>query len=244
MVVLLVILFGIHGLRALLPPEWDQEVIWMFGFVPARYDSTVMASQFPGGLGADIWTFLTYSLLHANLTHIGFNVLWMLPFGSAVARRFGAVRFFGFFAVTAIAGALAHLITHQHEVAPMIGASAAVSGVMAASIRFAFQRGSFLTLRHGDAQAAACVPALPLLRALRDGRVLAFLGIWFGLNIVTGLGVIAIGGEDAHSIAWQAHIGGFFAGLLLFQLFDPVPQTIAQSHEAGAPPPLDDSGPA
>ena len=37
---------------------------------------------------------MTYSLLHANLSHIGFNVLWLLPFGSALARRFGAIRFF------------------------------------------------------------------------------------------------------------------------------------------------------
>jgi membrane associated rhomboid family serine protease len=58
---------------------------------------------------------------------------------------------------------------------------------------------------------------------LRDGRVLAFLAVWFGLNIVFGLGAIGIGTEGA-TVAWQAHIGGFFAGLLLFSLFDPVPR--------------------
>jgi membrane associated rhomboid family serine protease len=64
---------------------------------------------------------------------------------------------------------------------------------------------------------------LPLLRALRDPRVLGFLAVWFGVNIVFGVGSIAIGSEGA-SVAWQAHIGGFFAGLLLFSLFDPVPR--------------------
>ena len=138
---------------------------------------------------------MTYSLLHANLSHIGFNVLWLLPFGSALARRFGAVRFFLFMAVTAAAGALAHLVTHEHAVAPMIGASASVSGTMAAAIRFAFVQGSFLSFSRGDADAAARVPALSLMRALRNGRVLAFLAVWFGVNIIFGIGSIAIGAE-------------------------------------------------
>jgi len=230
MTVLLVVLFGIHALRALLPAEIDHEIIWTFGFVPARYEATLMAEQIPGGIGAGVWSFVTYSLLHADLTHIGFNMLWMLPFGSAVARRFGGMRFFLFFAVASIAGAIVHLLTHVGELAPMIGASAAVSGTMAASLRFAFQRGSFLSFgRSHDADEAARIPALPLSQALRNGRVLAFLGIWFVLDLMTGLGAIEIGLESQQSIAWQAHVGGFLAGLLLFSLFDPVPRANADS---------------
>jgi membrane associated rhomboid family serine protease len=214
----------IHGVRMLLPFDIDDDVIQMFGFIPKRYDSTLLAITFPGGAGAKVWSFVTYSLLHANLSHIGFNVLWLLPFGSALARRFGAARFFAFMAVTAVAGALAHLVTHEHAVAPMIGASASVSGAMAAAIRFAFVQGSFLSFGRGDADAAARVPALSLSRALRNPRVLGFLGVWFGVNIIFGVGSIAIGADGA-SIAWQAHIGGFFAGLLLFSLFDPIPRS-------------------
>ena len=146
----------------LLPPELENWTIDVFGFIPKRYDSTLLDITFPGGAGAKVWTFVTYSLLHANLSHIGFNVLWLLPFGSALARRFGAVRFFVFMAVTAAAGALAHLVTHEHAIAPMIGASASVSGTMAAAIRFAFVKGSFLSFSRGDADAAAKVPALSL----------------------------------------------------------------------------------
>jgi membrane associated rhomboid family serine protease len=126
-------------------------------------------------------------------------------------------------AVTAVAGALAHLVTHEHAVAPMIGASASVSGTMAAAIRFAFVKGSFLSFSRGDADEAAKVPALSLARALRNPRVLAFLLVWFGVNLIFGIGSIAIG-TDGASVAWQAHIGGFFAGLVLFSLFDPVPR--------------------
>ena len=223
----------IHLVRMLLPVDIDDLVIEMFGFIPKRYDSTLLDVAFPGGSGAKVWTFVTYSLLHANLSHIGFNVLWLLPFGSALARRFGAVRFFVFMAVTAVAGALAHLVTHEHAVAPMIGASASVSGTMAAAIRFAFVRGSFLSFSRGDADAAARVPALSLTRALRDGRVLAFLAVWFGVNIIFGIGSISIGTEGG-SVAWQAHIGGFFAGLLLFSLFDPIPRATANAADGSA----------
>jgi membrane associated rhomboid family serine protease len=227
-----VLLLAIIHLRVL-SPDLDDWTVAVFGFIPRRYDQTLLVAGFPGGEGAKVWTFVTYSLLHANLSHIGFNVLWLLPFGSALARRFGGLRFFIFMAVTAAAGALAHLITHEHALEPMIGASASVSGTMAAAIRFAFVRGSFLSFSRGDADAAAKVPALPLWQALRDRRVLAFLAIWFGVNIVFGVASIAIG-MDGANVAWQAHIGGFLAGLLLFRLFDPVPRAAPHAADASS----------
>jgi membrane associated rhomboid family serine protease len=231
--VYIALLAVIHVVRLLLPFDVDDLVVEMFGFIPKRYDSTLLDVSFPGGTGAKLWTFVTYSLLHANLSHIGFNVLWLLPFGSALARRFGAMRFFLFMAMTAAAGALAHFVTHEHAVAPMIGASASVSGTMAAAIRFAFVRGSFLSFSRSDPDAAAKVPALSLMRALRDGRVLGFLAVWFGVNIIFGIGSIAIGVEGG-TVAWQAHIGGFLAGLMLFSLFDPVPPNIGHAADASS----------
>jgi membrane associated rhomboid family serine protease len=218
-----VLLIAVIHLRVLLPPDWENWTVDAFGFIPKRYDSTLVNLEFPGGAGAKVWTFVTYSLLHANLTHIAFNVLWLLPFGSALARRFGAIRFFLFMAVTAAAGALAHLVTNEHAIAPMIGASASVSGTMAAAMRFAFVQGSFLSFSRGDADAAAKVPALSLSQALRNPKVLAFLAIWFGVNIIFGAWSLSLGTDENVSVAWQAHIGGFFAGLILFALFDPAP---------------------
>jgi len=228
-----VALIAVIHLRVLLPAEIENWTIDVFGFIPRRYDSSLLQIQFPGGAGAKVWTFVTYSLLHANLSHIFFNVLWLLPFGSALARRFGAVRFYLFMAVTAAAGALAHLVTHEHAMAPMIGASASVSGAMAAAIRFAFVKGSFLSFTRGDADAAAKVPALSLSRALRNPRVLGFLAVWFGVNIIFGMGSIAVGSEGS-TVAWQAHIGGFIAGLMLFSLFDPVPRAAADAADASS----------
>jgi membrane associated rhomboid family serine protease len=219
----LAILVAIHAAREwLITPEFENEILWLFAFVPARYEPTAIGlGAYPGGLAADAWTFVTYAFLHGSWTHLGLNGVWLLAFGTPVARRFGAVRFLMFFAVTAVGGALVHLAVYYGMQVPMIGASASISGFMAAAIRFAFQRGGPLRLLGDDQDHAYRIPALPLVAVLRDPRVMIFLAVWFGLNLLFGLGSIGInGGEQA--IAWQAHIGGFLAGLLAFALFDPI----------------------
>lgn len=205
------------GREWLLTDEQYNALLLYFAFIPERY-----TESYPGGVGAQIWTFLTYAFLHADFVHVGVNSIWFLPFGSAMARRFGTWRFLGFFAVTAIAGAALHLVTHFDEPLPMIGASAAVSGVMAGSVRFVFQIGGPIEKYRLRDEAAYRVPAAPLLVALRDPRIIIFLVAWFGLNLLFGIGVPSLPGIE-QSIAWQAHIGGFVAGLILFALFDPVP---------------------
>lgn len=214
----------VHVVRTMLLNETqDIEFLLTFAFIPARYESSlVLGGTLPGGAGADVWTFVTYSLIHADWMHFGVNMIWLLPFGTAVARRFGTWRFLAFFAVTAAAGAALHLLTHPGEQTPVIGASAAISGTMAAAMRFAFQNGGPLgMLREGDERAYR-VPAIPLRGVLSDARVLAFLAVWFGINILFGLGSVSLTGDE-QTVAWQAHIGGFLAGLILFSWFDPVP---------------------
>jgi membrane associated rhomboid family serine protease len=217
--------FGaIHGLRELvLTPNQDIEFLLNFAFIPARYTPSALAVEsLPGGLGADFWTFVSYAFLHGDLTHLAINVIWLLPFGSAVARRFGTKRCLALFAATAAAGAAVHLVTHRGELLPMIGASAAISGFMAAAIRFVFQAGGPLGVFRNTEAAAYSVPAAPLRETMRDPRIIAFLVVWFGLNALFGLGSVSLLGVDQPE-AWQAHIGGFLAGLLLFPAFDPIP---------------------
>lgn len=220
----LIVAFGVvHAVRELLlTPTQDIEFLLQFAFIPARYTTgSVLQPTLPGGVGAEIWTFVTYAFIHGDLTHLAINVIWFLPFGTAVARRFGTGRFLAFFGATAAGGALVHLITHQGELLPMIGASAAISGCMAAAMRFVFQAGGPLGVLRSTEPDAYLVPAVPLRDAMRDGRIVAFLGVWFGLNILFGLGSVSLLGV-AQPVAWQAHIGGFLAGLLLFPFFDPV----------------------
>jgi membrane associated rhomboid family serine protease len=165
-----------------------------------------------------------------------FNAVWFLAFGTPVARRFGTSRFLLFLAVAAAGGAAAHLAAHFGEKQVMIGASAAISGAMAAAMRFAFVRGGPLGL-FGSREDAYRIPAVPLTIALRDPRVLAFLLVWFGSNILFGLGSFALAGAQ-QVVAWEAHIGGFLVGLFGFAAFDPVPTTNepGAGDEADLPP--------
>lgn len=232
----LALLIAVHATREfVLSDEQNIEFLWLFAFVPIRYDSTVLGTgAMPGGLGAQVWTFVTYAFIHGDgLYHILFNGVWLLAFGSPIARRFGTLRFIVFFMVTAAAGALAHLVTHVGDFQPMIGASAAISGCMAGAMRFVFQRGGPLhLLREGDADAYH-VPALPLATALRDRRVLVFLIAWFAGNALFAFTALPIIGTG-QVVAWQAHIGGFLAGLLAFAAFDPVPRSRANSEMANS----------
>lgn len=219
------VLVGVHLFRLyMLTDAQDEQFLLTFAFIPARYGIDGASGSFPGGFGADLWTFFTYAFLHADFMHIGLNLAWLIPFATALARRFGAWRYVLFMLVTAAAGALAQFVSDPGAAVPMIGASAAISGAMAAALRFIFQEhGPLDTWREGPGNAAAYrVPALPLLATFRDLRFLLFLGAWMGLNALFGLGAVSFGTEPGQIIAWQAHIGGFFAGLVLFAAFDPV----------------------
>jgi membrane associated rhomboid family serine protease len=244
--VLVALLLGIHGLRQLLVPETDFTVLQRFAFVPARFTyafdpervsaafnalesaSEVRADALAAFLGdgsIQWWTPLTYAFLHGNWAHVGFNCLWFVAFGAAVARRFGVVRFLAFFCVTAVAGAALHYITHLADLAPVIGASAVVSATMAAVARFAFQGGPPfgdmpVDVGPDEAEAPFQPAAPPLRELLKDRRVLAFVGTWFLLNLIFGIVPLPTGLGDS-TVAWEAHVGGFLAGFFLFPLFDP-----------------------
>jgi membrane associated rhomboid family serine protease len=213
----------VHAVRVfLLSERQDVEFVLTFGFIPARYGSEfAIGGPLPGGFAADLWTFFTYAFIHADLTHLGINLAWLVPFASALARRFGSWRYGLFMLTTAAVGAIAHLATHLGAIEPMVGASAAISGAMAAAMRFVFRPGG----RIGFFREGAAIwhlAAQPLGVTLRDPRFLLFVAIWLGLNALFGFGTVSFG-ATGQEIAWQAHVGGFFAGLFLFRAFDPVP---------------------
>ena len=241
-----VLLFAIEGLCQLVSPESYLEILQRFAFVPGRFtyafdpervaehlgrlspDSGFpheAASFFLGNGKPQWWTVLTYAFLHGGWLHVSMNAIWFAAFGSPVARRFGAPRFLLFCAAAAVAGVLAHYVTHMADLEPVVGASAAVSGVMAAAARFVFQPGAPLDVSLGFADRANedyayRLPALPLRRILSNRAALSFLLFWFLANLLFGAVPAPAGIENA-AVAWQAHIGGFLVGLLAFRWFDP-----------------------
>jgi membrane associated rhomboid family serine protease len=231
LVALLVVIYLV--MDYVLTDDQVNEILTLFAFSPARY-AEVVPQWLPAWWGPQLWTLVTYALFHANASHLIFNLVWLLAFGPPIARRFGPARFFVFCAATAAAGAAAHLVTHLDELAPMIGASAAISGTMAAAMRFVFQRGGPLGLLGRGEQESYHVPAAPLATMLRDPRILVFLAVWFGVNIVFGMGAVSMPGAEG-IVAWEAHIGGFLAGLLCFSLFDPVEPSTPTGDQESSP---------
>ncbi|MBB5754413.1 rhomboid family intramembrane serine protease [Prosthecomicrobium pneumaticum] len=212
----------VHLVRTMaLDSDTAVRVLLAFAFVPVRLTAPeLLGEPWPGGLAGDVWTFVTYAGLHGSWMHFGINALWLAAFGTPLARRFGTVRFLAFFAIGAAAGAAAHLALYPDGLQPLVGASAAISAQMAASARFAFSPGGALGGRRFGAAPEASA-ALSLREMITDRRIVVFLGVWFAMNLVFGL-FLAPPGMESSAIAWEAHLGGFVAGLLLFPLFDPV----------------------
>lgn len=217
----------VHLVRAfVLTPDQDYGLLLIFSFIPVRYTEVARDFGFPGGIYAEIWSPVTYGLIHGSATHLLINVVWLAAFGSALARRFGTSRFLVFTLLGTVAGAAAHWLVHPEDTVPVVGASAAISAHMAAVARFMFQSAGPLRANRRDI-GVWHAEAVTLPGILADRRVLGFLGVWFGLNLAFGLWSSAFGGPDG-TIAWEAHIGGFVFGLLAFSLFDPPPEDRAR----------------
>lgn len=230
-IAVIALLWVIHALRAWVLSEEDaSQVVILFALLPDRYGSG--GSALPGGLGAAVWSFVSYALLHHNLQHLIFNSIGLLIFGTPVARRFGALRFIAFLALTAAVGAAAYLISSAGLFAIVTGASAAVFGTIGAATRFAFEPGGSLWGGRARADQPDQVPARALLASLRNRRALTFVMVWLGLDTLLALSGLSVTGLQTN-IAWQAHIGGFFAGLIAFSAFDPVPRRSVAADPAG-----------
>lgn len=206
-VLLIALLFAVHLLRSILAPGFDRFIIVMLGVLPIRYlaGAEGVILVLPGGPVLASLPFVSHAFLHANFMHLALNAAWLLAFGSAVARRTGTRKFLLLYVICAIAGAVAHVLVNPGSQIPMIGASGAISGMMGASFRVA------MPTVLGSSHHTEITP-------LSDRRLLTICGIWIATNLVFGLSGLRVG-EQVLLIAWDAHIGGFLAGLLLAGLF-------------------------
>jgi membrane associated rhomboid family serine protease len=223
-VVLLLIgaLVAAHVARMLVSP--DQSLAWInrFAFIPARYSPDFLSQHgIDAGTLFERWLpFLSYMALHGSYTHLVINCLFLLAFGPIVARRFGAVLFLFFFLICGVMSAAVYLAFNWGSLEPVIGASGGISGLMAAAMR--------LLPTERPAWATQGPPAEAAMLPIWSRQILLFSLIWAGLNIVAGVTGLGMGGE-VELIAWQAHLGGFAAGLLLSGLFDALrPQTVGE----------------
>lgn len=216
------------------PEQLSGALYEYFAFVPARvtflvdpedvlrrYEALAREGQAQTLLVLDakwsaVASLLAYAFLHANWTHYFVNALTLAAFGAPVARRLGSAAFVSFLAACAVAGALAHLALHPFDVTPVVGASAAISGTMAAIARFVFAP----KLRRGEFSywGKTHEPAEPLARLKENRQAVIFIALWFATNFFLGAFPQALGGSGP--IAWEAHVGGFLFGLISFGAFE------------------------
>lgn len=179
-----------------------------FGFIPYLFSNEFSVET--------LLSLVTYSFLHGNWEHIGFNMVWLAVFGPPLANRLGPVRFLVFWCFSAVGSALAYYIWQPYDVAVLIGASGSISGLMGASARYGFRRVGDYPGRNRSEYAGA---VLPVKVALSMPQVVGLIGLWILSNLVIGL-MNYIPGAEGSNTAWQAHIGGLLIGFFCIDLFD------------------------
>ena len=187
------IITAITALAWLIPAVLGQsvQVAYAFGFIPLRVEiGNAGFAAAPVAL-----TPLTATLVHANLVHIGFNLLIFLWCGTQVERVLGASGLVVLYLIGAYAAAAAQWGVNPHGNVPMIGASGAISAVMGA---FALSFG----------RAKAFTNNLAVNRWI---NVAWLMVAWIILQLMMGV----IGNQQGYLLATPAHVGGFAAGLLL-----------------------------
>jgi membrane associated rhomboid family serine protease len=196
--------------------NWQVWSLYAFSFIPARLSGDEPVAMIPG---SQVWSFLTYAFLHASWSHLFSNCIWLLIFGSVVARRLRTFRFLLLAGISAIAGAAAMLATHWADGGNVVGASGAVSGVMAAAIPLMFASG----MRLGDTYRTdlATIRPLKVFEILSNRGAFFFTAIVFALTLFSGAtGWTGTSYLEYGRIAWEAHLGGFAAGLFTFYWLD------------------------
>jgi len=227
---MLAAMIGVHVVLQLMPEERSLWWLLAMAFIPGRYAQG--GADLPGGEVAGITSFVTHLFVHADVLHLTINGAWLLAFGTPIAKRLGALRFFLFTFSCGIAGALFFLALHPGLMSPVIGASGAIAGLMGAALRFLFgalDSGQGPLLRSDPAS----IVLTPLRSALSDRRIIIATAAFVALNLFAMIG-FGLFGSSAGAIAWEAHLGGYFFGLFAYGFFDAASQRVAQS-QRGSP---------
>lgn len=177
--------------------------LWQFQFM----ESDQLLMRFWDGLalvpaevtsGQNLQTLITSQFLHAGFGHIFGNMLFLWIFGDNLEDQFGHFGFLAFYLLCGLAAAAAQILPAPQSHVPMVGASGAIAGVM----------GGYLLL-FPRARVDVLIILVVFFRVISVPAWL-MLGVWFAIQIVSGLGDAGTAG-----VAYWAHAGGFTAGILM-----------------------------
>lgn len=188
-----------------------------FGFIPFRLTAPELI---PGGSMPLLWSGFSHALLHVDFMHLAVNTAWLAVFGTPIARRYGGVAMLVVFFLGALAGAALLTVVqliNVNQFSVLIGASGGVAALTGAATQFIFQ--PLVVARHPETgeQVILGRRAATWRELFANPRSRAFILIWVGLNLAIPL--VALLGFDI-AIAWEAHIGGFVAGLLMSSVLE------------------------
>ena len=183
----------------------SQALIFSLGFVPKNFFGPP-AAHIPSGIPG--WaTIFTSMFLHGGFLHVGGNMLYLWIFGNNVEDAMGHARFLLFYLICGVAAALSEGLISPDSTIPMLGASGAISGVLAAYVLI-FPRTRITVI-------------IPLGILLYPTKISAFyvVGFWFLLQVLNAF----LTAPGAPGTAWMAHVGGFAAGLALTPMLSHFP---------------------
>lgn len=183
-----------------------QWFLYQHALVPLRYFSPGWAVG--NGLSpADLTPFVTNTFLHGGWLHIILNMWTLYIFGPALEDRLGPARFAALYLAAGVAASVLHALFNAASPIPVLGASGAIAGVIAAyAVRFPFAWVRVLVL----------IVFIPLFFSI---PAMLFAGIWFLTQVIQGTSELFMPFAGS-GIAWWAHIGGFLAGWALMGMLD------------------------
>jgi membrane associated rhomboid family serine protease len=151
-------------------------------------------------------TLITYMFLHANLLHLVSNMLYLWIFGNNVEDVLGHLGFIYFYLICGVGAGIVHSLINPTSTIPTVGASGAVSGILAA----------YMVL-YPTAKIITLVPIFIFFEVIKVPAYV-FIGLWFLLQFFYGFSSLAPESTVA-GIAWFAHIGGFVVGIFILPIF-------------------------
>ncbi len=183
---------AVFGYQLSLGGRTDQAFILGFGAIPAVVFGMAALpeelARIPGWL-----TLVTSMFLHGGFMHLAGNMLFLWVLGDNIEDALGHKRFVAFYLLCGVGAALTHGLMDPASKIPMIGASGAISGVI----------GAYLML-HPKARIKTLI-----------SYFIVWLPAWVVLGFWIGFQFLSISGGGGGGVAWWAHIGGFFAGVIL-----------------------------
>ncbi|MGD2035095.1 MAG: rhomboid family intramembrane serine protease [Bacteroidales bacterium] len=173
-----------------------EAFFYKYGMVPARTNPA----------GVNTYTLISYMFLHGGWGHFLGNMWFLYIFGDNVEDRMGSFRYLVFYLLCGIMAGLTHFVLYRTSMVPAIGASGAISGVMAAYM-FLFPGSLILSF----------VPLffLPLLLPI---PAIIYIGLWFIGQFLSGT-LHLLQNSPGTGIAFWAHIGGFAGGWIIYRAF-------------------------